>query len=159
MKRFFLLVLGVALFASLGCGHVETTVGSDPNRVVTGTVNVRMNLIPPPDAEIVVRIVEPPDVTSAPAAASKDLVIGERGTRERPEQLVGEQIIRAPGALPLPFRIEFRADDGMLRHGLNVEARISWGGRLRFRTIESQVITLRSIERAEPIAIWVEPVR
>ncbi len=158
MKRLALLsaavVLGLGLF---GCGHVDLTPESDPNRVLTGTVNVRMDLLPPPDTEVVVRLVEPPDVTAAPAAVAKDVVIGERGTRERPEQVVAEQVIRAPASMPVSFRLEYRADDAQLRRGLNLEARISWGGRLRFRNIEAQAVILSN--STQPQTIWVEPVR
>lgn len=140
-----------------GCGHVDLTPEGNPNRVITGTVHVRMDLIPPPDAEVVVRLVQPADVTAAPTRAGNDLVIGERGTRERPAQVVAEQVIRTPGALPVPFRLEFRASDAELRHGLNIEGRISWGGRVRFRNVEAQLVTLATTGR--PIEVWLEPVQ
>jgi hypothetical protein len=151
------LVAALVLFFTPGCGHLDVAPEGDPNRVVTGTVNVRMDLIPPGDAEIVVRVVEPPDITAAPTTAAKDLVIGERGTQARPENVVAQQVIRAPAGMPAPFRVEFRASDDTMRRGLNIEARISWGGQLRFRTIESQAITLATV--GAPQTIWVEPVR
>ncbi|HVU34548.1 MAG TPA: YbaY family lipoprotein [Opitutaceae bacterium] len=158
MKRLPLLLVAFALLGlASGCGHVDLTPEGNPNRVVTGTVNVRMNLLPPPDSQVVVRLVEPSDTTVATAAPSHDLVIGEQGTRTRAERVVAEQVIRAPSGVPVPFRIEFRANDALLRRGLNIEARISWSGRVRFRTLESQVITLQTID--SPQAIWVEPVQ
>jgi uncharacterized lipoprotein YbaY len=157
MKYSGILFSCVLLFVTAGCGHVDLTPEGDPNRVLTGTVNVRMNLIPPPDAEVVVRILNPSDVTAAPTAPSKDLVIGERGTREQPEQVVAEQTIHAPPAMPVSFRIEYRASDAMLRRGLNIDARISWGGRIRFRTVDAQAVTLATVE--SPHVIWVEPVQ
>lgn len=151
-------ILACALLALFsGCGHVDLTPESNPDRIVTGTVNVRMDLLPPPDSEVVVRLVEPSELTAAPTAASNGLVIGERGTRAQPEVVVAEQVIRAPAAMPVPFKLEFRADDTTLRRGLNVEARISWGGRIRFRTVEAQVVTLMNV--AQPQTVWVEPAR
>ena len=143
----------LALLASFGCGHLELANESDPNRVVTGVVSVRMDLLPPSDAEIVVRIVEPSDMTAAPVGAGGDLVIGEGGTRSRPENVIGEQIIRDPKAMPASFRIEFRASDTALRRGLNIEARISWGGKVRFRTVESQVLTLGNIGGPQTVRV------
>lgn len=159
MKRFPLVSLLAAalLLMTASCGHVDLTPESDPNRIVTGTVNVRMDLLPPPDSEVSIRLVEPSDLTAAPAVASPGLVIGERGTRSRPEVVVAEQVIRAPAAMPVPFRLEFRADDTALRRGLNIEARISWGGKIRFRTVDAQVVTLATV--AQPQTVWVEPVR
>ncbi len=157
MKRFSLMAAGGILLITLGCGHVDLTPESDPNRVVTGTVNVRMDLMPPSDAEVAVRLVEPSNVTSEPTTASPGLVIGERGTSTRPEVVVAEQVIHAPAAMPVPFRIEFKADDAMLRRGLNIEARISWGGQIRFRTVESQVVTLATAH--DPQTVWVEAAR
>jgi uncharacterized lipoprotein YbaY len=158
MKRIsFLLAAGIALAGLTGCGHVDLTPEGDPNRVVTGTVNVRMNLIPPSDAVVVVRLVQPPDVANVSSAPMSDMVIGERGPQARPENVVGEQVIHAPAAVPVPFRVECQASDALLRRGLNIEARISWGGKVRFRTVESQVVTLATV--ASPQAVWVEAVR
>lgn len=152
-----LLPVFAAVLLSSGCGHVDLSPEGDPNRVLTGTVNVRMNLLPPPDAEVLVRVVEPPDMTSAPTAIQKDIVLGEQGEQVRPERVIAEQAVRAPAAMPVAFRIAYHASDEQLRHGLNVEARISWGGRVRFRTVESQAITLATADT--PQSIWVEPVQ
>jgi uncharacterized lipoprotein YbaY len=157
MKRFLALAaVGFALF-TLGCGHVDLTPESDPDRVLTGTVNVHMDLLPPPDAEVVVRLVELPDVTAASTRAQKDVVIGDNGTRERPESVVAETVIHAPATLPIPFRLEYHASDALLRRGLNVEARISWGKQLRFRTLDAQVVTLATANT--PLTVWAEPLR
>lgn len=158
MKRHFgLTTVFIALALSLGCSHIDLRPEGDPNRVLTGTVNVRMNLLPPPDSEVLIRITEPPDIASGQVSAGKDMVIGEQGTQVRPEQVIAEQVIHAPAAMPVPFRIEYHASDAQLRRGLNVEARISWSGRVRFRNVESQAVTLGDAEA--PQAIWVDPVR
>jgi uncharacterized lipoprotein YbaY len=158
MKRLLPLVaFAAAIFGIVGCGHVDLSPESDPHRVVTGTVNVRMNLLPPPDAEVVVRLLAPAGITAAPSKAAADMVIGERGARERPEQVVAEQVIRGPQAMPVSFRIEFDASDSALRSGLNVEARISWGGHLRFRNVEAQALTLATV--ASPQTLILDPVQ
>ena len=54
-----------------------------------------------------------------------------------------------------PFRIEYRADDSLMRHGLNIDARISFGGRVRFRTGNAHVLTLGNA--TFPHEVWVEP--
>lgn len=157
MKRLASIAACALLLVFAGCGHIDVAPQGDPNRVVTGTVNVRMDLMPPPDSEVSVRLVEPSEITSAPTAAGQGVVIGQQGTRAQPEVVVAEQVIRAPAAMPVPFRLEFHADDATLRRGLNIEARISWGGRIRFRTVESQVVTQMSV--GQPQTVWVEPVR
>jgi uncharacterized lipoprotein YbaY len=158
MKRRSLFALAACAGLLLaGCGHVDLTPESDPNRVLTGTINVRMDLLPPSDSEIVVRLVDAADVTAAPAIASQDVMIGERGLRERPEQVLAEQVIHAPARMPVAFRLDYRADDATLRRGLNLEARMSWGGRVRFRTLEGQNVTL--VTAGEPQVIWLEAAR
>lgn len=151
-----LLGLAALTLAAAGCGHLDMARGSDPNRVVTGSVAVRMSLMPPPDAELTVRVLEPSDTTAAPAAMGRDLVIGERGAQMRPERIVGEQVITAPGSLPVTYRLEFRADDAQLRRGLMLEARIAWGRKVRFRTVEAPVLTLENL--GQPHTILLAPV-
>jgi uncharacterized lipoprotein YbaY len=69
--------------------------------------------------------------------------------------VLGEQKIPNPGTPPVPFRIEYRAEDTVLRHGLNIEARISVGGKLRFYNVNSYAVTLANA--AEPHEVWVNP--
>jgi uncharacterized lipoprotein YbaY len=54
------------------------------------------------------------------------------------------------------FRIEYNADDSLLRHGLNIDARISYGGRVRLRTVNTRAVTLGNA--GDPHAVWVESV-
>ena len=157
MKRSLLLFVAAGLLVLAGCGHLDLTPEGNPNRVVTGTVNVRMNLLPPPDSEIVVRLLRPADLTAAPTGVGQDLVIGQRGTRVQPAQVVAEQVIHAPARMPVSFRIAYRASDERLRHGLNIEARMSWGGRVRLRTVDAQAITLENADVAQ--ALWLQPVQ
>lgn len=121
-----------------GCGHLEVTPEGDPNRVVAGTVNLRMPADLPGDATVLVRVVD--------------------GARSEPTlRVLGEQTISQASKTPVPFRVEFRADDAMLRHGLNIEARISFGGQLRYYNINAVGFGLGSLDR--PLVVVVDPMK
>jgi uncharacterized lipoprotein YbaY len=139
-----------------GCGHITTTVEGDANRVIVGTVNFRGDLVLPPDAEVVVRLVDASATNQARSVANKDLPVVDRPRAELTAQVLGEQTIKAPTAGPVAFRIEYRADDALLRHGLNLDARISYGGRVRLRTVNTRAVTLGNA--TDMHEIWVEPV-
>ena len=72
--------------------------------------------------------------------------------------MLGEQTqtLGAPTDRPVPFRIEYQASDNVLRHGVNVDARISYGGKVRFRTVQAHLMTLASSPFAHEVAV--EPV-
>ena len=156
MNRPLLPLIAAVLLLFTGCGHLDLTPEGNPNRVVTGTVNVRMNLLPPPDSELIVRLLQPADVTATPTDAGQDLVIGQRGTREQPAQVVAEQVIHAPARMPVAFHLAYHASDERLRRGLNIEARMSWGGHVRLRTIDAQALTLENADA--PQTLWLQPV-
>jgi uncharacterized lipoprotein YbaY len=59
-----------------------------------------------------------------------------------PPEVLGSQTISNPGVAPIGFRVEYRADDDLLRSGLNVEARISYGGKLRYFNLNRYALTL-----------------
>jgi uncharacterized lipoprotein YbaY len=121
-----------------GCGHLEVTPEGDPNRVITGTVNLRMPTDLPGDATVLVRVVD--------------------GARAEPTlRVLGEQTIAHASKTPVPFRVEFRADDGMLRHGLNIEARISFGGQLRYFNINAVGFGPGDFDRT--LVVVVDPVK
>lgn len=152
-------LVGCSLLAlALGaCSHVDLRPEGNPDRVLSGSVQVPMDLMPPPDAELVVRLIDPAQIGLSSAQVAKDLVIGERGARELPETVVAQQVIRAPAAFPASFRLEYTATDAQLRHGLNLEARLWWGGKLRFRNLEAQVVTLETA--GSPQTILMQPAR
>ena len=131
----FSLFLFVGFLA--GCGHLDVTPESGPDRVVTGTVNLAVPADLPPDAQVLVR--------------------GVDGTRaETALRVLGEQTITRVDATPVPFRVEFRADEAVLRRGLNLEARISYGGRLRHYNVNAIGLSLGNIDR--PVVLVVDPV-
>jgi uncharacterized lipoprotein YbaY len=158
MKRIPLLFALVLLsLLPVACSHVDLTPEGDPSRVLTGTINTRVNLLPPPDTEIVVRIIDTADVALGRPKTNLDVPAADHGRIERTERVVAEQVIHAPASLPAPFRVAYQASDAELRSGLNVDVRISWGGHLRFRTVEAHAVTLSNATSEH--AIWVEPLR
>ena len=117
MKKFLSrFAAAAALMFAAGCAHLDTTPDAPVDRVLTGTVVIepaRPDGTPlPPDTVVIVRIV---DVASDRTALAN---------------VLGEQEIKNPGAQPLDFRIEYRVEDAVLRRQVNLEARISIGGKL-----------------------------
>lgn len=157
IKPPFALFLALAgLLLGAGCSSIDTTPGNDPSRFIGGTVNYRGDLTLPPDAEVVVRLVDPAGRTQAGNPATKDLPVAPQAKGPPIPVLLGEQTIKAPGPGPIPFRIEYTAEDDLLRHGLNLEARISFGGRVRLRTVSTRAVTLGNA--LDPHSLWVEAV-
>ena len=74
----------------------------------------------------------------------------------QPPTVLGEQTIRNPGQAPVAYRIEYTATDEQLRRGLNIEARVAFGGRVRFSNRNGFAITLLNV--SDPHAIVVNPV-
>ena len=138
----FLLSACAALFTGAGCSSISLTPEGDVERVITGRVNFRSDLVLPADAVVVVRIVDTAAMSQMNHAADKDLPLVGRPKADLVPQVLGEQTIQAPAPGPVPFRIAYQASDRLLRHGLNLEARISYGGRVQLRTVEVRVVTL-----------------
>ena len=122
MKRVLAVISAAAAAALLGCGHLDTAPEGDPARVLTGTVDLGGATLPA-GAVVTVRVVVP-----------------MRG--DAPLRVLGSQTITDPGPPPVGFRVEYMADDDLLRHGLNVEARVSWGGRVRYYNMNGYAVTL-----------------
>jgi len=116
-------LLAVAALALSGCGQMDLTPEGDPGRVLTGTVDVGQETALPQDATVTVRVV---DMTNS----------------AKPPVVLGSQTIKNPGVAPVRFRVEFRAEDEVLRQGLNVDARISYGGQIRFYNVNKYAVTL-----------------
>ena len=151
----FLLTACAARIAGAGCSHIEVVQEGDPNRTVNGTVEFRSDLTLPDDAVVVVRVVDLAGTEQMRMAANNDLPIGNRAKIEPMSQVLGEQTIKGAKGGSIPFRIEYSAEDRLLRHGLNIDARISFAGKVRFRTAVAHVLTLANAET--PHAVWLEP--
>ena len=156
--RFFRTWPAGALFAAwllAGCASIDTTPMGRPDRVLTGTVAPSGPL--PAGTEILVRLVAPPAaVARAPGA---DRPAGALPAWEGGERVLGEsrQTLAQGSSQPVPFRLEYHADDAQLRRGLSVDVRVSEGGRVRFRTIQAHVLTLAS--SPYPQEVRVQPVQ
>ena len=55
----------------------------------------------------------------------------------------------------MAFRVVYRADDELLRKGLNIEARVSFGGKVRYFNLNHYAVTLGNA--ADPHRITVNP--
>lgn len=130
----------VGLLGAAGCGTLDVATTSNPHRVVTGTIRGDVPL--PAGAEVLVRVVDTPN---RPAVRpNSDLPVPDRAAPPIPERVLGQQAQTLPAAThePVPFRVEFEADDATLRRGLNIDVRVSSGPRVRFRTVRAHVLTL-----------------
>jgi len=136
MKRTAAILAASAALALAGCGELDLTPEGSPGRVLTGRIELSDSAALPADAVVSVRVVDPS------AAGMPPLVLGS-------------QTIRGPGAAPVEFRVEYRAEDEALRRGLNIEARVSYGGKVRYFNVNKYVVTLGNA--ADPHRITVSP--
>ncbi len=135
-----LLLAAAAIAAASGCDHLALgrVDNGDLNRTVTGTVQVRSEAALPPDSRIAVRVLD----ASNPAL---------------PPQVLGEQDLANAGQPPIAFQVDYKATDAQLEHGLNLEARVSFGGTLRFFTLNQ--VAIHSDTARDPQVVWVDPVK
>jgi uncharacterized lipoprotein YbaY len=123
VKRATQFLAAAAALALSGCGHLDLSPEGDPSRVLTGEVRLGEPMPLPSDAVVTVRVV---DATNA----------------AMPPIVLGSQTITNPGTAPVAFRVEYMADDDRLRLGLNIEARVSFGGKVRFYNLNRYVVTM-----------------
>ena len=149
--RFFSFTLLAGALA--GCGSLEVTHGTNPDRVLAGTVNVGTAL--PAGAEIVVRLLAPPATQDPLRAAGADMPVITRPTVQSSERVVAEQTVTLTAGTsdPVPFRLTYFAEDAVMRRGLTVDARVSFGGHLRYRTIQAHAITLNSSFNQQEVSV------
>ena len=126
------LALGFALLAA-GCNHLDVTPPGAEDRVLTGLVTYDLDMPLPDDAVVTVRVI---DASNAAAP-----------------MVLGETTITRPGHPPVPFRIEYRADDELLMHEVRVEARISIGGQLRFYSVAGHPVTLGNVNDTHVVKV------
>jgi uncharacterized lipoprotein YbaY len=137
MRHALGILAAAAALALVGCGHLELSPEGDPSRILTGQVELGVSEPLPADAIVTVRVV---DASNA----------------GMPPEVLGSQTIKNPGAAPISFRVEYRAEDEVLRRGLNVEARVSVGGKVRYYNLNRYVVTLGNA--SDPHRIYVNPV-
>lgn len=147
----------VALIGALlaGCAHIDVTPAGNPDRVLRGTVNFRGAV--PGNAEVLVRILEQTSNDAARAVAS-DSPARPQGGLAQSERVLGEFRDMVPsGAMqPVAFEIPYTADDSALRRGLNVDVRVSVGGKVRMRTMSAHTVTLITAPYRQEV--WVQSI-
>jgi hypothetical protein len=148
----------LAAVLAVGCSHLDFAAPGDPDRVLVGTVSYTGKI--PDDAEVLVRVVDP---NPPPANANSLTPPGQMPLLNQPvtatmaanatigPQELGVQIIRHPGASPLPYRVEYRAEDEVLRRGLNIEVRISYDGRVHMFNSNQYSVTLSDVKDPHPV--------
>jgi hypothetical protein len=142
-----LLLLSSALAALLftaACQSIDISSGGNPDRVLNGVVNVGTGL--PAGAEVVVRLVSAPSGNEGSHSTGGDVPVLARPTGQVAEVVLGQSVqkLSSGTAEPVPFKIEYNAEDALLRRGLNLDVRVSFGGKIRYRTINAHVVTLAS---------------
>ena len=134
----------VAFFFAAGCSSIEVGSGGGTARVLTGVVNAGTGL--PAGAEVLVRLVTPQMGNESVKSTGGDMPVVARPGNQGVDRVLGEfvQKLAAGTADPVPFTINYEAEDAVLRRGLNLEVRVSYGGKLRYRTLNAHVVTIAS---------------
>jgi uncharacterized lipoprotein YbaY len=134
VKNLITLLSAAAALALSGCGQLDLTPEGDPSRVVKGRIDLGEAAALPADTVVTVRVVD----TSVAGM---------------PPEVLGTQTLRNPGAAPVAFRVEYRAEDELLRRGLNIEVRISYGGKVRYFNRNRYALTLGNVADEHRIAV------
>ncbi|MBI5690799.1 MAG: hypothetical protein HZC55_11985 [Verrucomicrobia bacterium] len=134
-----------------GCGHMDLAPEGARNRVVTGTLNPGVAL--PVGAEILVRVIQS-GAGIRDSGSGPDIPVNRQGGGAT-ERILGEQVnvLATVAGGPVPFKVEFEVEDAVLRRGVNLEARVSYNGRVRFRTVQAHVVTLASIPYPQTLGL------
>lgn len=126
MKALLFAGFAVLSLCVAGCGHLDLTPPGPVDRVLNAVVTNNTQGELPSDTEVTVRVI--------------DLSAGQgRG------EVLGEETVMNPGRMPVSVRVEFRAEDLLLRRSVNVEARVAVGGRLRYMTTSAHPVTLGNV--------------
>jgi uncharacterized lipoprotein YbaY len=152
-----LLLAAGLCFLAAGCQQLDLTPEGDPQRVVTGNVTLGAETLFPAGTEVVVRVVDTTTLDRPSATPGMGIPVVDRGQPIKTERVLGEQVIPSPGVTPVPFSIEFRADDAALRRGLLIDVRISFEGRVQYRTLTAHMLTLTGVRFPQEVAV--QPVR
>jgi uncharacterized lipoprotein YbaY len=135
MKRLspwaFLAVVAVGLTA--GCGHLDLVPIGEPERVLTGTVRFPEGTDLPQGAVVQVRVLDE--------------------TKPGPPMVLGDQTITDPQTDPVEFKVEFNAEDDLLRLGLNIEVRVSSNGRVKYENRAGNLVTSNDVDRPHEIRV------
>lgn len=128
MKTIAVVLCVLAGLMVSGCEHLDTSSTTLGDRVLEGVVTTVSGGGPLPEgSEVWIQVVD-------------------RGDGVGRAEVLGEETIKNPERMPVPFRIEFRAEDPVLRGNVEVEARISIRGRLTFMTKTAHPVTQANVD-------------
>lgn len=130
----FALVAMATVLPGGGCQSLDLTPPHSADRVVTGVVNNDSGADLSKDSEVTVRVMD------------------FSGGEER-AVVLGEQTLKNPGRMPVPFRIEYRAEDAQLARSVSIEARVSVGGHLRYVTASRHPITVGNVDDSHVLEV------
>jgi uncharacterized lipoprotein YbaY len=129
----WVMLAGLAAVAATGCGHLNLVPIGEPDRVLTGAVLLPEETSLPPGSVVEVRVLDE--------------------SNENAPLVLGEQTIKDPSAYPIAFRVEYNAEDDLLRRGLNIEVRVSYGGRVRFSNRRGSLLTANDADTPHNIRV------
>jgi uncharacterized lipoprotein YbaY len=127
-------LLFLGLFFGSGCAYMDVSPVGDGDRVMTGKVTYEPANAVPDGAILSIRIVDNSNLATGPV-------------------LLGQQRIPISGPPPFEFRAEYRAEDALLRRGVNVEAKVLVNGKLRYTNLMAHVVTLYRSTDAQQIML------
>ena len=135
MKRAIGTAAALAALAFAGCGQLDLTPEGDPARVLVGSVELENG-------------------SALPAAATVTVRVVDNSNLGMPPQVLGSKTVSNPGGdAPVGFRVEYRAEDELLRTGLNVEVRVSYGGKVRYYNRNGYSINLGNATDSHRITV------
>jgi uncharacterized lipoprotein YbaY len=135
MKKPLLLGCLAVLAAGLtaGCGHLDLVPIGEPDRVLTGSVRFPEGSDLPPGMSVQVRVLDE--------------------TKPGPPMVLGDQTITDPSDFPVQFKVEFDAEDDLLRLGLNIEVRVSYDGKVQYENRSGNLVNSNDINEPHEIRV------
>jgi uncharacterized lipoprotein YbaY len=129
--RILLAIAALAAFA--GCSQMEFSPAGqgDPARILTGEVDIPDVSALPPDTSVTVRVVDM-NAHGQGTDSNQTLDSAAPPGGRLPPTVLGSQTITSPGTAPVAFHVEYRAEDDVLIRGLNIEVRVSYGGKVQY---------------------------
>jgi uncharacterized lipoprotein YbaY len=135
VKRATGIAAALAALAFAGCGQLDLTPEGNPSRVLVGSVELENGSALPADATITVRVVD-------------------KSNMGMPPQVLGSKTVTNPGGdAPVNFRVEYWAEDEVLREGLSVEVRVAYGGKIRYYNRSGYSINLGNAANTHRITV------
>lgn len=135
--RIFALFLLLGAFLTASCAHLDTTPAPKGYKTLSGVLHIKGLEALPVDSKALVRLV---DVTRP----------------ERYGTVLAEQEIGSPMGFAVPFTLDCKAEDMDYPNRVQLEARISIKGKLKYRNLNAIPITSANTEA--PLDIWLEMV-